>query len=92
MIFSAMKGVYIQYQTRKLTRLLLVHVDALGNELHSPAKNPVEYEGHLLECLHVYRRIMNLNKDPKISALIHKVGYDVRRSYARHCGMEVVHC
>ena len=92
MIFSSIKRMYIQYQTQRLTRLLLVHVDALGNELHSPAKNPVEYEWHLLECLHVYRQIMNLNKDPKISALIHKVGYDVRRSYAKHCGMEVVHC
>ena len=92
MIFSSIKRMYIQYQTQRLTRLLLVHVDALGNELHSPAKNPVEYEGHLLECLHVYRQIMNLNKDPKISALIHKVGYDVRRSYAKHCCMEVVHC
>jgi len=92
MIFSSIKRMYIQYQTQRLTRLLLVHVDALGNELHSPAKNPVEYEGDLLECLHVYRQIMNLNKDPKISALIHKVGYDVRRSYAKHCGMEVVHC
>lgn len=92
MIFSSIKRMYIQYQTQRLTRLLLVHVDALGNELHSTAKNQVEYEGHLLECLHVYRQIMNLNKDPKISALIHKVGYDVRRSYAKHCGMEVVHC
>ena len=92
MIFMPMKKMYIQYQIRRLTRLLLVHIDVLGNELHSPGKRPEEYEGHLLECLHVYRQIMNLNKDPKISALIHKVGYDVRRSYAKHCGMEVVHC
>lgn len=92
MIFSSIKRMYIQYQTQRLTRLLLVHVDALGNELQSPAKNPEEYEGHLLECLHVYRQIMNLNKDPRISALIQRVGHDVRRSYARHCGMEVVHC
>jgi len=87
-----MKGVYIQYQTRRLTRLLLVHVGVLDDELHSPGKNPEEYERQLLQCLHVYRQILNLNKDPKISALIHKVGHDVHRSYASHCGMEVVHC
>ena len=92
MIFLAIQKMYVKYQTRRLTRSLLVHVDVLGNELHSPGKNPEEYEGQLLQCLHVYREILNLNNDPKISALIHKVGHDVRHSYARHCGMEVMRC
>lgn len=92
MIFLAIQKMYVKYQTRRLTRSLLVHIDVLGNELHWPGKTSDEYEGLLLQCLHVYRQILDLNNDPKINALIHKVGHDVRRSYAAHCGMEVMHC
>ena len=92
MIFLAIKKMYIRYQTRRLTLSLLAHIDLLSDELHWAGKNSDEYEGQLLRCLHVYREILNLNNDPKISALIHKVGHDVRHSYVRHCGMEVMRC
>ena len=92
MIVHTINKIYIEYRTRNLTRSLLAHVRVLSDELGEPGKPQHEYEEQLLQCLLVCREILERSNDPKISALIHKVGYDVSHSYAAHCGVGAIHC
>ncbi len=93
MIGQAIQAAWSRYQIRTLTRGLMTDIEALSQLMNRPQAVKAEVlEERLLVCLHTHQQILNLSTDPRIQALIHRVGRDVHRSYALRIETGVMSC
>lgn len=93
MIGQAIQSAWSRYQIRTLTRGLMKDIEALTQLMDRPQTVKSEVlEERLLVCLLTYQQILNLSTDPRIRALIHRVGHDVHRSYAIRFGTGAMSC